>query len=371
MSDKQKIRVGITQGDINGVGYEVILKALEDERMLEICTPIIYGSAKIAGYYKKSSLANPIQLNQISRATEARDGQNNIINVVSEEVKVEPGIASTEAGNAAFIALERAITDLRAGDIDVLVTAPIDKHTIQSETFCFPGHTEYLQASLADNGEKALMILTDPATSLRVALVTGHIPISKVPELITKEAVIERLKDFDKSLRRDFGITRPRIAVLSLNPHGGEEELLGSEEKEVIEPAIAECQGEKINCFGPYACDGFFGTGQFTKFDGVLAMYHDQGLAPFKTIAMNTGVNFTAGLPFVRTSPDHGTAYDIAGRGIANADSMRQAIFEAIDIFRNRAAHDKVHANPLRKQYIEKNKSDNVVLDLTKSDDAE
>ncbi len=371
MSEKQKIRVGITQGDINGVGYEVILKALEDERMLEICTPVIYGSAKIAGYYKKSSLANPIQLNQISKASEARDGQNNIINVIGEEVKVEPGIASQEAGNAAFVALERAVTDLRAGDIDVLVTAPIDKHTIQSDTFRFPGHTEYLQASLADNSEKALMILNDPATSLRVALVTGHIPISKVPEAVTKDAVVERLKDFDQSLRRDFGINRPRIAVLSLNPHAGEEGLLGSEEKEVIEPAIAECQIDKINCFGPYACDGFFGTGQFTKFDGVLAMYHDQGLAPFKTIAMNTGVNFTAGLPYVRTSPDHGTAYDIAGRGIANADSMRQAIFEAIDIFRNRAVYDKAHANPLRKQYIEKNKSDNVVLDLTKSDDAD
>lgn len=371
MSEKKKIKVGITQGDINGIGYEVILKALEDERMTELCTPVIYGSAKIAGYYRKGALTAPIPLNQVARASEARDGQNNIINVIGEEVKVEPGVASVEAGNAAFIALERAVTDLRAGDIDVLVTAPINKATIQSDTFRFPGHTEYLEASLADNGEKALMIMTDPATSLRVALVTGHLPLSKVSEAITQEVVVERIKEFDASLRRDFGIHRPRIAVLSLNPHSGEEGLLGNEEKEVIIPALEECRNMKINCFGPYAADGFFGTGQFKRFDGVLAMYHDQVLTPFKTIAMNTGVNFTAGLPFVRTSPDHGTAFDIAGHGTANPDSMRSAIFEAMDIFRNRSTYDKAHSNPLRKQYIERNKSDNVVLDLTKSEDAD
>lgn len=371
MSDRNKIRVGITQGDINGVGYEVILKALEDERMPEMCTPVIYGSAKIAGYYRKGAIANPLQLNQISQASEARDGQYNIINVIGEEVKVEPGVASAESGQAAYAALERAVTDLRAGDIDVLVTAPINKHTIQSNTFHFPGHTEYLEASLGENGDKALMIMCDPQTSLRVALVTGHLPLAKVAQAITKETVEERIREFDSSLRKDFGIHRPRIAVLSLNPHAGEDGLLGSEEAEIIEPAIAECQSQKINCYGPYAADGFFGTGQFAKFDGVLAMYHDQGLTPFKTIAMNSGVNFTAGLPYVRTSPDHGTAYDIAGRGTANPDSMRQAIFEAIDIYRNRAAYNKAYSNPLRKQYIEKNKSDNVVLDLTKSDDAE
>ncbi|MDE6459461.1 MAG: 4-hydroxythreonine-4-phosphate dehydrogenase PdxA [Paramuribaculum sp.] len=371
MSDKQKIRVGITQGDINGVGYEVILKALEDERMPEMCTPVIYGSAKIAGYYRKGAIANPLQLNQISNASEARDGQYNIINVIGEDVKVEPGIATAESGQAAFAALERAVADLRAGDIDVLVTAPINKHSIQSDTFHFPGHTEYLEASLADNGEKALMILCDPRTSLRVALVTGHLPLSNVAQGITKEAVEERIKEFDNSLRRDFGIHRPRIAVLSLNPHSGENGLLGSEESEIIEPAIAECQNQRINCYGPYAADGFFGAGQFARFDGVLAMYHDQGLAPFKTIAMNSGVNFTAGLPYVRTSPDHGTAYDIAGRGTVSGDSMRQAIFEAIDIYRNRAVFDKAYSNPLRKQYIEKNKSDNVVLDLTNSEETE
>ncbi|MDE5687345.1 MAG: 4-hydroxythreonine-4-phosphate dehydrogenase PdxA [Paramuribaculum sp.] len=368
--ENKKIKVGITQGDINGVGYEVMLKALEDERMLELCTPVIYGSAKIAAYYRKGAITSPMQINQVSQASEAREDQCNIINVVGEDVKVEPGVPSSESGAAAFAALERAVTDLRAGDIDVLVTAPIDKHTIQSDTFQFPGHTEYLEASLGEPGDKALMIMCNPATSLRVALVTAHLPVSKIAAAITKEAVLGKLKAFERSLRRDFGVNRPRIAVLSLNPHAGEEGLLGSEEKEIIEPAIAEAQAEKINCFGPYAADGFFGNGQFAKFDGVLAMYHDQGLAPFKTMAMNSGVNFTAGLPFVRTSPDHGTAYDIAGKGIADADSMRQAIFAAIDVWRSRVSYDRAYANPLRKQYIEKNKSDNVVLDLTKNDES-
>lgn len=368
MADK-RLRVGITHGDINGIGYEVILKALEDATMLELCTPIVYGSSKIAAYYRKGALSNPLQFTQIGRAADARADQYNIINVVSDEIKVEPGVASAEAGTAAFAAMERAVTDLRAGDIDVLVTAPIDKHSIQSDTFRFPGHTEYLEASLAEEGQRALMIMCDPSINLRVALVTTHLPLCRVSETITKELIVEKLRDFNLSLRRDFGINRPRIAVLSLNPHAGEEGLLGSEESEVIVPAMEEAGEEKILCFGPYSSDGFFGNGLFSKFDGVLAMYHDQGLGPFKTLAMNSGVNFTAGLPYVRTSPDHGTAYDIAGRGTADGGSMRQAIFTAIDIFRSRANYDKAYANPLRRQYIEKNKNDNVVLDLTKSDD--
>ncbi len=370
MNEKRKIRVGITQGDINGVGYEVILKALEDDRMLELCTPVIYGSAKIAAYYRKGALANPIQLNQISAAADAREDQYNIINVVGEDVKVEPGVPSAESGAAAFAALERAVTDLRGGDIDVLVTAPIDKHTIQSSTFHFPGHTEYLQASLAENGEQSMMIMCNPSTGLRIAQVTAHIPLAKVAESVTKERIIEKIKQFEASLKKDFGVSHPRIAVLSLNPHAGEQGLLGSEEINEIIPAIEACQAAKISCYGPYASDGFFGSGQFARFDGVLAMYHDQGLAPFKTMSMDSGVNFTAGLPFVRTSPDHGTAYDIAGKGIADADSMRQAIFEAIDIFRNRSRYSRAYANPLRRQYIEKNKNDNVVLDLTKTDES-
>lgn len=359
------VRVGITHGDINGIGYEVILKMLEDTRMLEICTPIVYGSAKIAAFYRKLIEMPAVPFTQIQDATAITDGVNNIINVVGEDVKVDPGMSTPVAGQAAFAALDRAVADLQAGNIDVLVTAPINKHNIQSETFVFPGHTEYLEASIGE-GEKALMVLCDDST--RVALVTTHLPISKVAEAITQETIVEKLKIFKRSLSRDFGINAPRIAVLSLNPHAGEEGLLGSEENDIIIPAIEEARNHKILAFGPYAADGFFGSGAFKKFDGILAMYHDQGLAPFKTLAMEGGVNFTAGLPYVRTSPDHGTGYDIAGKGEASPDSMRAAVYAAIDIFYNRRRDDEARRRPLRKQYYEKG-ADNVVLDLSKSDD--
>lgn len=359
------VRVGITHGDINGIGYEVILKMLEDTRMLEICTPIVYGSAKIAAFYRKLIEMPTVPFTQIQDATAITDGVNNIINVVGEDVKVDPGMSTPVAGHAAFAALERAVADLQAGNIDVLVTAPINKHNIQSETFVFPGHTEYLEASIGE-GEKALMVLCDDST--RVALVTTHLPISKVAEAITRETIVEKLKIFKRSLSRDLGINAPRIAVLSLNPHAGEEGLLGNEENDIIIPAIEEARNHKILAFGPYAADGFFGSGAFRKFDGILAMYHDQGLAPFKTLAMEGGVNLTAGLPYVRTSPDHGTGYDIAGKGEASPDSMRAAVYAAIDIFYNRRRDDEARRRPLRKQYYEKG-ADNVVLDLSKSDD--
>lgn len=367
MTENKIIRVGITQGDINGIGYEVILKALEDNRILELCVPIIYGSAKIAAYYRKAANLQGLQFNQISSASDARNEAYNVVNVVGEDVKVEPGQSTPVAGQAAYSALECAVTDLRNGLIDVLVTAPINKHNIQSDTFTFPGHTEYLEASLAGEADKALMVLC--SDNMRVALVTTHLPLSKVAAAITKDAVLNKIVALNDSLKRDFAINCPRIAVLSLNPHSGESGLLGSEETEAIIPAIEEARAKKISCFGPYAADGFFGNGSFGKFDGILAMYHDQGLAPFKTLAMDSGVNYTAGLPYVRTSPDHGTGYDIAGKGVASADSMRQAIYKAIDIYRNRIAYVKMHLNPLRKQYYEKNKSDNVVLDLTQTDD--
>ena len=309
---------------------------------------MVYGSAKAASFYRKAMELPQVQLNRVDSAADARDGVFNIINVVGEDLKIEPGIASEAAGGAAFAALEAAVADLRAGDIDVLVTAPIDKHSIQSPTFTFPGHTEYLQSSLADDtmpDAKALMILcTD---YLRVALATAHMPIAEVPGALSKELIVDKLKDFDRSLRRDFGVQNPRIAVLSLNPHAGERGLLGKEEQEIIIPAIAEAQTHKILAFGPYASDGFFGSESYRAFDGVLAMYHDQGLAPFKTIAMDAGVNFTAGLPFVRTSPDHGTGYDIAGKGQASAESMRSAIYMALDIYRNRGRHDEAYRRPL------------------------
>ena len=364
MKEYKKIRVGITHGDINGIGYEVILKALEDSRMIELCTPIIYGSAKIVAYYRKQLGLPQFQINQISKAVDARDNACSIINVVGEDTIVEPGKSTPIAGKASFIALEQAVEDLRNGSIDALVTAPINKDNIQSDSFNFPGHTEYLESSLGD-GNKALMILCND--NVRVALVTTHLPIAEIPNAITKEAIIDKLEAFNNSLKNDFGINRPRIAVLSLNPHAGENGLLGKEEQEIITPAIKEAYENRILCFGPYAADGLFGSGQYSHFDGILAMYHDQGLAPFKTLAMESGVNFTAGLKYVRTSPDHGTGYDIAGKGVASESSLREAIYHAIDVVRCRRNEAYIHRNPLRRQYVNKG-NDNVVLDLTKDE---
>lgn len=358
-----RIKVGITHGDFNGIGYEVILKMLEDNRLLELCTPVIYGSAKIAAYYRKALEMPGTPYVQISDPSQARTDVYNIINVIGQEAHITPGESTREAGEAAFAALERAVADLREGKIDVLLTAPINKHNIQSESFTFPGHTEYLAASAStENGPSTpLMILC--SGNLRVALVTTHTPIAKVAQQITLENIVEKLELFNQSLTQDFSIVKPRIAVLALNPHAGENGLLGPEETEIIIPAIEKAREMKMHVFGPYAADGFFGNGLYTKFDGVLAMYHDQGLAPFKTIAMESGVNFTAGLPFVRTSPDHGTGYDIAGKNRASEESMRAALYMAIDILRSRRTHADITANPLRKLYHEKGR-DNVVLDL-------
>ena len=354
------LKIGITHGDINGIGYEVILKMLDDNRILELCTPIIYGSAKIVSFYRKALGMQQQQMCQIKDASEAREGAVNIINVVGEDCKVEPGQSTKEAGAAAFASLEKAVQDVSAGKIAAIVTAPINKDNIQGELFTFPGHTEYLESSV---GGKALMILFN--RDMRVALVTTHLPLSKISENVTAERIVEKLDIFKKSLCRDFGIVYPRIAVLSLNPHAGENGLLGTEEQDVITPAIKTAQEQGIECYGPYAADGFFGAGQFAHFDGILAMYHDQGLAPFKALAMDGGVNYTAGLPVVRTSPAHGTGYDIAGQGVASEQSMREALYAAIDVARNRELYEEMTANPLRKQYFDKSK-DNVVLDLTK-----
>lgn len=364
MTSYTKPRIGITHGDTNGIGYEVILKALEDARILEICTPVVYGSGRMAAYHRKGMNLPAVNFVTREDASDAAEDEFTIINVVPDDVKIDLGQPTEAAGRAAFAALERATSDLVEGKIDALVTAPINKSTIQGPDFDFPGHTEYLQSVAAD-GSEALMIMV--SGGLRVALATAHIPIAKVPETLTRELVASKLRAFNESLRRDFGIVRPRIAVLSLNPHAGEKGLLGSEESEVISPAIFDVAAEKIGAYGPYASDGFFGSGQWKHFDGVLAMYHDQGLAPFKTIAMDSGVNFTAGLPFVRTSPDHGTGYDIAGKGTASAESMRAAIYEAIDIARRRETHDEATANPLAKHYHERSRHD-ASVDLSKSD---
>lgn len=367
MSNERKIHIGITHGDTNGVGYEVIMKCFTSNDILELCTPIVYGSSKIMNYHRKALGIQTTQVNITRNADYVKEGQLNLVEVINDEVKIELGQPGKQAGNAAFQALEAAVSDLKKGDIDVLVTAPINKDNIHSEEFSFPGHTEYLETCLGD-GDKALMILC--SDKLRVALVTTHIPVAKVAQSINKDIILEKLRIFNNSLQRDFNIQKPRIAVLGLNPHSGDNGLLGSEEKEIIEPAIQQANEEQILCFGPYPADGFFGSSQYLRFDGVLAMYHDQGLTPFKTIAMNEGVNVTAGLPFVRTSPDHGTGYDIAGQGVASEASMRHAIYTAIDIYRNRKRWDEMYQNPLKKQYFDKGK-DNVVLDLTKIEDEE
>ena len=350
MEQERKIRVAITQGDTNGVGYEVILKAFADPAMFELCTPIVYGSPKIAAYHRKA-LELETNFSIINTAEEARDGRLNLLTCFDDEVKVELGQPSQEAGQAALMALDRAMTDFRCGLYDVLVTAPINKATIQSPGFKFPGHTEYIETSVGE-GQKALMILMNE--NLRVALVTTHLPIKDVAQAITKEAIIEKATIFHQSLKRDFRVSNPRIAVLALNPHAGDEGVLGSEEQTIIKPAIDELAAKGIQVFGPYPADGFFGAATYVHFDGVLAMYHDQGLAPFKTIAISDGVNYTAGLPIIRTSPDHGTAFDIAGQGKADENSMRQAIYTAIDVFRNRQNYDEPLQNPLPKLFHEK-----------------
>ncbi len=358
--ENRKIRVGITHGDINGVGYEVILKTFSDPTMLELCTPVIYGSPKVAAYHRKA-MEIPTNFSIVNTAEDAQDGRVNVVNCIEEELKVELSKPTPEAGKAALTALEKALADYRAGLFDVLVTAPINKHTIQSDTFHFPGHTEYIEERVGD-GRKALMILLKG--DFRVALVTGHVPVRDIPGMLTKELIMEKMEIFHQSLKKDFGIDNPRIAVFSLNPHAGDHGLLGTEEEEIIIPAMKEMIAKGVQCFGPYPADGFMGSGNYTHFDGILAMYHDQGLAPFKALAMDEGVNFTAGLPIVRTSPAHGTAYDIAGKGVASEDSFRQAVYVAMDVFRNRAWEKEISARPLRKQYYEKrDDSDKLKLD--------
>ena len=363
MNEKAKIRVGITQGDINGIGYEVIFKTFENPEMFEICTPIVYGSPKAAAYHRKA-LEMETQYNAIEKADEAQAGKLNIINCNSDELHIELGTDTPEAGQAAFEALERAVADYHEGLIDILVTAPISKSAIQSEKFRFPGHTEYLQ-QCSEEGEKALMILC--SGNLRVAVATSHMALRDVPSAITAELLEEKITQLDRSLKEDFNIDAPKIAVLSLNPHAGDNGLLGKEEIEIIAPTVRKMNDGGIFCYGPFAADGFMGSGKYACFDAILAMYHDQGLAPLKALAMNDGVNFTAGLSIVRTSPAHGTAHDIAGKGIADENSFRQAIYTAIDILRNREMYDNARRNPLRKMYFEK-RDDSNRLNLQQAD---
>ncbi len=342
--EKKKIRVGITHGDLCGVGYEIILKTFAYPMMCETCIPIVYGSPKAATYHRKM-LNLTTNFSMVNTPAEAQEGRLNMISCFDEEVKIDFGIPSPESGHAALLSLQRAIKDYRNGDIDVLVTAPINKASIQNSDFHFTGHTEYLEHELGE-GKESLMILM--SSLMKVALVTTHLPIKDVAANITQEKIEKKISIFHSSLKNDFTISIPRIAVLGLNPHCGDDGLLGTEEKDIIKPAINAMREKGIQCFGPYPADGFFGASMYTHFDGVLAMYHDQGLAAFKALSSEDGVNFTAGLPIVRTSPDHGVAYDIAGKGEANENSFRQAIYVALDVWRNRQIDKEAYANPLK-----------------------
>lgn len=333
----RKLVVGITQGDGNGISYEVIIKALADERMLDLCTPVIYGSSKIFGFYKKHiHNIEQINTNVINSAKDVHQKRVNIVNCLPENVFVEPGQSTPESAKAAMTALERAVADIKEGHIDVLVTAPINKRAMVGEGFGYTGHTEYLEKEFGVD-EVAMIMVCD---RLKVGVVTGHIPLKEVPVQLTTEKILRKLRLMKSSLQRDFGIDAPKIAVLGLNPHCGDGGLLGTEEQEVILPAIKAAAAEDILAYGPYSADGFFGLGNYTKFDAVLAMYHDQGLTPFKALAFEDGVNYTAGLPVVRTSPDHGTAYEMAGRDMADPRSMKAAIYAAIDIYNRREDYD-------------------------------
>lgn len=343
--EKEKIVIGITHGDLNGIGYEVILKSLAEPMMTDFFIPVIYGSSKVASFYRKQLELQNLNLNIINSVEELNPKRINIINCSNEELKIDVGQSTPEAGKAAFEALKMATEDLKRGALDALVTAPINKKNIQSDNFHFPGHTEYLEESFG-TGTPALMLLVNDV--MRVAVVTGHIPVNDVPKAITADAIKERLVVFNKCLKNDFNVVGPRIAVLGLNPHAGDDGVIGKEETEVIIPALKAAEKKGVMCFGPYPADGFFGSGHFNKFDGILAMYHDQGLIPFKTISMESGVNYTAGLSVIRTSPAHGTAYDLAGKNQASEESFRQALFMAMDIYHNRKLNREISANPLK-----------------------
>jgi 4-hydroxythreonine-4-phosphate dehydrogenase len=343
MSD-QKIIVGISQGDINGIGLEVVLKTFMEPELCDICTPVLFSSQKTVGFYRKVMGMEELNFNAIRDLKQLNSKKPNVFVCYEEEVQIEMGNSTPTGGKYAQISLQKACEAAKAGLIDVLVTAPIDKHNIQSENFKYPGHSEYL-ASFFGFEKGAMMLMC--SDELKVGLVTGHVPVQNVSALITVERVKDKLQHLNKTLRSDFAIQKPKIAVLGLNPHAGDRGTLGNEEENVIRPAIDQLKNE-MQVYGPYSADGFFGSGTYKKFDAVLAMYHDLGLIPFKTISFNNGVNFTTGLPIVRTSPDHGTAYDLAGKNVADAGSFRKALYMAIDIYRNRKMYKENSANPLQ-----------------------
>lgn len=329
----EKPRIGITIGDLNGIGPEVIIKALADQRLLNAVTPVIYGSPRVLSFYKKLLNIEDFNYNIVKAPGQFAAKSVNVISCWEDVIEINPGKPSKESGRASFIAIKQACADAKEGIIDALVTAPIDKSSIHSDAFPFKGHTEFLGEFFEAKSHTMCMI----SEKLKVALVTDHIPLSQVSSTITKELINEKLLTFEASLQRDFNISKPRIAVLALNPHAGDGGIIGSEDDEVIRPVIIEAKNKGKLVFGPFPADGFFGSDTFTRYDGIIAMYHDQGLVPFKTLAFENGVNFTAGLPIIRTSPDHGTAYPIAGKNQANEQSMREAIYLACDVLKHKA----------------------------------
>ncbi|WP_296633933.1 4-hydroxythreonine-4-phosphate dehydrogenase PdxA [Polaribacter sp.] len=342
MDKMDKIIVGISIGDLNGIGVEVILKTFEDKRMLDFCTPVLFGATKAISYHKKAlNLQMPVH--GITAINQINHNKINVLNIWKEEVNIELGKSTKESGNFAFKSLEAAVKHLKEDKIDVLVTAPINKENIQSDAFKAPGHTEYLEENLEGN---SLMILM--TNELRIGLITGHIPIAKVAETITPNLIKSKVATMYNSLQQDFGINKPKIAVLSLNPHCGDNGIIGEEDDTIIKPTLKEIANSGKLVFGPYAADGFFGSETYKQFDGVLATYHDQGLAPFKALSFGKGVNFTAGLSHIRTSPDHGTGYDIAGENNANSSSFKEALFTAIQVYKSRKEYSELTENPLK-----------------------
>ena len=357
MANQDTIKVGITHGDINGIGYEVIIKTLNEPHMLEICTPVIYGSPKVAAYHRKALNIEGLSFNQIRNIGDAHSKRINIINCIDDNTRVELGKSTREAGESSYNALDAACIDLEQGLIDVLVTAPINKDNIQSENFDFPGHTEFLAQRFKSKNYLMLMV----SETMKMGVVTTHMPLSEVSKNITKEAVLSKLRILAQTLQQDFSVPRPRIAVFGLNPHAGDNGLLGKEEIDVILPAIVQAKKEGIIALGPFPADGFFGSEDYRKYDAILAMYHDQGMIPFKLTSFEHGVNYTAGMPVIRTSPAHGTAYAIAGEDKASPESFRQAMFLAIDVFKSRKLYQEISKNPLKSYHFNPNQVDESV----------
>ena len=343
MNKIDKIKVGISSGDINGIGLEVILKTFEDNRMFDFCIPVLFCQNKVVSVHKKVLGKEGLKLNAINSLDKIANNKLNVLNVSNEDVTVELGKETKQGGKYALLSLQAAAKALKSNKIDLLVTAPINKNAIQSEAFSFKGHTEYLEDQF--DGKSLMILMTD---ELKIGLITGHIPINKVADTITPELISAKVDILHNSLKQDFGITKPKIAVLGLNPHCGDHGVIGSEDDKIVKPTLKKIQEQGKLVYGPYAADSFFGSESYKKFDGVLAMYHDQGLGPFKTLSFGKGVNFTAGLSIVRTSPDHGTAYEIAGKNQANHHSFKEAVFTSISIYKKRSEYLELTANRLQ-----------------------